>query len=289
MNTMEFTAPAKINLYLRVIGKREDGYHEIETLFERISIFDHISIEPVSGRTVLVCDDHRVPTGEGSLMLRAVEAFREKAGTKAHYAVSLKKKIPIGAGLGGGSSDTAALLKGLNKIAGHPIAEDDLLGIARGLGADIPFFMSEASFGLGTGRGDIIRECGPLPEIWHVLVTPPFEVSAGSVYGKVPPFALTNDIPVDKILSAFLSGNSAKSVAENLHNDLQDIVLRDFPVLARVFSGLRGAGAKGMLLSGSGPTVYGIFDRDLTEKAYEMMSDTFPAEKGWKVHMAHTY
>jgi 4-diphosphocytidyl-2-C-methyl-D-erythritol kinase len=149
--------------------------------------------------------------------------------------------------------------------------------------------MSGASFGLGTGRGDIVKECGPLPEIWHVLVTPPFEVSTGSVYGKVPPFALTNDMPVDRILSAFLSENDIKSVAENLHNDLQDIVLRDFPILEQVFSGLRKAGAKGMLLSGSGPTVYGIFDRDRTEKAFEMMSDMFPSEKGWKVHIAHTY
>jgi 4-diphosphocytidyl-2-C-methyl-D-erythritol kinase len=286
---MEFTAPAKINLYLRVIGKRGDGYHEIETLFERISIFDRISIEPASGRTILTCDDHRVPTDEDSLMLRAVEAFKKRSGVKGHYAISLKKNVPIGAGLGGGSSDTAALLRGLNEIAGHPIGEDDLLGIARDLGADIPFFMSGASFGFGTGRGDIVRECGPLPEIWHVLVTPPFEVSTGSVYSKVPPFALTNDMPVDKILSAFLSGNGVDSVSENLRNDLQDIVLRDFPVLAQVFSGLRKAGAKGVLLSGSGPTVYGIFDRDRTEKAAEMLRVMFPAEKNWKVHIAHTY
>jgi 4-diphosphocytidyl-2-C-methyl-D-erythritol kinase len=288
MGTMVFTAPAKINLYLEVIGKMEDGYHEIETFFERISILDRIEIEPSREGTVVRCDDPRVPTDEESLLARTIKAFREASGKTEDFRVSLEKNIPMSAGMGGGSSDAACLLKGLNEMTGSPLEEDELLGIGRSLGADVPFFLTGYSFARGTGRGDIIKKLEKRQDLWHVVVNPPFEVATKDVYNKTSAFTLTKDRGVDKMISAFLSGNNIKGIAENLRNDLQDIVLREFPSLEQVFSELRKAGAEGVLLSGSGPTVFGIFTREKAEKAAETIQRVFSAE-AWRVYLAQTY
>jgi 4-diphosphocytidyl-2-C-methyl-D-erythritol kinase len=289
MGTMVFTAPAKINLYLEVIGKMNDGYHEIETFFERISILDRIEIEPSrDGRTIIRCDDPRVPTGEESLLGRTIRAFREASGKTEDFSVSLEKNIPLSAGMGGGSSDAASFLRGLNEMTGFPLEEDELFGIGRSLGADIPFFLAGCSFARGTGRGDVIKKLEKRQDLWHVVVNPPFEVATKDIYNKTSAFALTKGRGVDKMISAFLSGNNIKGIAENLRNDLQDIVLREFPVLEKVFSGLREAGAEGVLLSGSGPTVFGIFSREKSEKAAETIQQMFSGEN-WRVYVAQTY
>ncbi|MGB2601373.1 MAG: 4-(cytidine 5'-diphospho)-2-C-methyl-D-erythritol kinase [Candidatus Omnitrophota bacterium] len=285
---MEVTAPAKINLYLRVVRKLDDGYHEIETLFERISIFDRIVIEPSQNGTIIQCDDPKVPTDEESLLGKTVKAFREESGKKEDFYISLEKNIPISAGMGGGSSDAAALLKGMNEMTGSPLEKEALLKIGRTLGADIPFFLSGCSFGHGTGRGDIIEKLETPHDLWHVVVNPPFEVATKDVYSKTSAFALTKNRGVDRMISAFSIGNNIKEIAENLRNDLQDIVLREFPSLEQVFSELREAGAEGVLLSGSGPTVFGIFTRGKAEKTAEDIKRVFSGEN-WRVYVARTY
>ncbi len=285
---MKLIAPAKINLYLKVLRQRDDGYHEIETLFERISLFDYINVEPAA-RTTIICDNPRVPTGSGSLLARTVESFCNLRGEEAHFRITLEKNIPIAAGLGGGSSDAAALLKGLNGVTGGDIAKDELLGIARALGADVPFFLDESSFGFGKGCGDIVTKINSTMDIGHILVTPPFGVSTADVYRKVSAFGLTKNMAVDRMFTAFLNENNIASIAENLCNDLQAIVLRDFPVLEKVFSALNDSGAEGALLSGSGPTVFGIFSPEKIGGAEKKIRKTFPSEEGWIVRVAQTY
>ncbi len=287
-DTMFITAPAKINLYLRVIRKMDDGYHEIETLFERISIYDRISVEPARDRTTMICDDSRVPTGENSLLGRTVSAFNKSRGKDSYFRVAVEKNIPVGAGLGGGSSDAAALLKGLNRISGYPLDRKAMLDISRALGADVPFFLSDCSFGVGKGRGDIIEKVEAPLDIWHVIVKPPFGISTKEAYGKVSAFGLTKNMGVDKMVTVFLDGNDIGGLAENLRNDLQEIVLRDFPVLNNVLSELRTSGARGALLSGSGSAVFGIFERAGVIKAARRMGEIFPPGEGWKVYVART-
>lgn len=286
---MVFTAPAKLNLYLKVIGKREDGYHEIETLFERISLADELSISIEGQGTIIECDDPSIPTDEDSLLARAVRSFAEAARRDIGVKVMLKKRIPVSAGLGGGSSDAAALLKGLNQLSGFPIGKKALSDIGGSLGADIPFFMEEVSFGIGKGRGDIITGMDIKQDIWHILVNPPFEVSTKEVYGKVPAFTLTKVGGVDKMVSVFSDKNDVQSLVENLHNDLQQIVLREFPQLKEVFNSLLDSGARGALLSGSGPTVFGIFDPERVSEAADKIRGLFPVEKGWQIYVARTY
>jgi len=286
---MVFTAPAKVNLYLKVIRRRDDGYHEIETLFERISLSDSISVETDRDRTTISCNEPHVPTGKESLLGRTCEAFKQRLGEDLHFRIALDKNIPVAAGLGGGSSDASALLRGLNRITGSPLGEEALLSISRDLGADIPFFTGNYRFALGKGRGDIVREVDTKLDIWHVLVTPPFEISTKDIYDKVPAFSLTYNRGVDRMFSAFLGENDIDGLAGNLCNDLQAIVLRDFPILERVLFELEKAGAKGVLLSGSRPTVFGIFERKETAGAAERIRSVFPKEEGWRFHVARTY
>ena len=287
---MVFTAPAKVNLYLRVIRRRDDGYHDIETVFERISLYDRLTIEPSGGNPgTIECSDPSIPTGSDSLLGRTLGLFSERSGKSVPVRVVLEKNIPVGAGLGGGSSDAATLLKALNEITGSPLSGDELIEIGKQLGADVPFFLNDCSFGLGKGRGDEVESLKNAPEFWHVLVTPPFEVLSKDVYGKVPRFGLTKGAGIDRMMTAFSSPKGDINISGDLRNDLQAIVLRDFPVLERVLSELRKEGAKGALVSGSGPTVFGIFDRQLAGLARDRLQKVFPAEENWRVCVAQTY
>jgi 4-diphosphocytidyl-2-C-methyl-D-erythritol kinase len=285
---MEFTAPAKINLYLEVLKKREDGFHQIETLFERISIKDKLSIEEVSGETVVECQDPGVPTGEDSLLFRAIKLFTGKSQSTSNFRVRVEKNIPIGAGLGGGSSDAATVLMALNEISGFPLEKEDLLEMARKLGSDVPFFIENASFAIGTERGDVIRSLESEAKLWHVIINPPFELKTSSVYEKVPALGLTKPGGVDRMFSAFLKDNNTNKIAENLHNDLQTIVLRDFPSLGKVFTHLEEEGAQGVLLSGSGPTVFGLFTEEKAPQAAENLRKIFTERDAWRIYIAHT-
>jgi len=280
---MVFAAPAKINLYLRVIRRMDDGYHEIETLFERLPLYDYISIETSKRPTAISCTASGIPTDEKSLLGRVVTFFRKKLGNKYNWDIHLEKNIPVGGGLGGGSSDAAALLKGLNEVTGFPFKKEDLVSLARILGADVPFFLSDSRFAIGRGRGDIIEKVATEMEIDHILITPPFEISTKEVYAKAPRFGLTKAGGVDKMVTAFLKGNDVKSLVKNLRNDLQTIVLRDFPALKEVFSALKEEGAEVSLLSGSGSTVFGIFSPEKVKEAKGHLEKRFPAGKNWRI------
>jgi len=286
---MEISAPAKINLYLQIIGKRKDGYHDIATLFERVSIYDRISVEPSAKNTTITCSDDGVPTGENSLLGNIIEAFRRRSGNKVEVSVNVGKNIPVSAGLGGGSSDAAALLKGLNEISGSPLNLDELAEIGGNYGADIPFFIYDAKFAFAEEKGDRIKKVKSDMRIWHVLITPPFGVSTKEIYDKVPPLGLTKNKGIDRMFTTFLSKNDLKSVIENLRNDLQKITLGDFPVLELVFSEIRKTGAEGVLLSGSGPTVFGIYrDERSAREAEKFLNGVFAPDEGWKTFIAHT-
>ncbi len=285
---MFITAPAKVNLFLRVLNKRDDGYHSIETIFEKVSLFDEINVDVTDTDTRIECDDSSIPVCSDSLLGRTVRLFKEKAGLNANFVIKLKKNIPSGGGLGGGSSDSAAILRAMNEITGLRLNKTSLFDIAAKLGADVPFFLNDASFACGKGRGDIITELEFKRKFWHVLVTPPFKLLTKDVYGRLDPFALTKDIALDRMFSAFLEEEKTQNLAKNLHNDLQPIVLREFPVLKKVFCALEDAGALGTLLSGSGSTVFGIFDEKVVRQAQRKLLGAFPKEKNWRIYVVST-
>ncbi len=285
---MEIMAPAKLNLYLRVFGRREDGYHDIGTLFERVSIFDRILLEISGLATKIEAFGADIPTDPDSLLMRIVIAFKLASENRSHFSVKIEKNIPVAAGMGGGSSDAAALLLGMNDITGNPLSVEKLAEIGGKLGADIPFFLKNVSFGLGTKRGDEVQGIETDMKLGHIIVNPPLKVATKDVYRRVSGFNLTKEEAWATMLTLFLGKRDLTGLSFYLRNDLQQIVLREFPLVGDVVFFLKEIGAKTALMTGSGPTVFGIFDDGFLEKAEKKAKEHFPEEKGWKVYSAHT-
>ncbi|MDP8259356.1 MAG: 4-(cytidine 5'-diphospho)-2-C-methyl-D-erythritol kinase [Candidatus Aadella gelida] len=281
-------ASAKLNLCLKVISKRTDGYHNIETLFERIDLSDTITVGFGDEVDKVQCDNPEIPLGGDRLVGRCIKKFRERAGCKAPFDISIVKRIPVSAGLGGGSSDAAAVLKGLNELTGQLLQTEELIEIGRELGADIPFFITGHSFAFGTGRGDEIEKAEAHMEIAHILINPPFGTCTEDIYRGVSAFSLTNTKGIDKMFNVFLKENDINAIAENIYNDLQPIALQENPSLQKAFDEIKASGAKGVLLSGSGPTVFGIFDKKTVKSAKKRLETIFPQEQGWGVYETYT-
>jgi 4-diphosphocytidyl-2-C-methyl-D-erythritol kinase len=263
--------PAKINLLLRVKGRRPDGYHEIETLFQAVDLWDEIEAEAADDLS-LTCDPPGLPTDGTNLVLRAARRLREAVKEAGGARLRLRKRIPVGAGLGGGSSDAAGTLLLLGRLWRVDLGREALAGLAADLGADVPFFLTGGT-ALGTGRGDRIR---PLPfagERWVLLGHPPYCISTAEVYGALqgpltPPGA---DVSVTD-LSIGLPGGTGLGFARN---DLESVVFRRWPELLAFREALLTVGARTALLCGSGSSVFGIFD---TEEALERGSDGLAAK-----------
>lgn len=250
-------APAKVNLYLRVTGRREDGYHLLDTLMAPISLGDEVEVSRADGppgSTTVRADHPDVPPGPGNTVYRAALAFRERTGRQDPVAVELRKRIPVGAGLGGGSTDAAAALRGMNRLLGAGLSDDDLLDLAASVGADAPFFVRGGAARAG-GIGERLAPAGPLPKLWMVVLFPNFPVSTAWVYRNYP-LKLTK--PSD---NNNLSGNldTPREVARVMVNDLETVTIGRYPRIARLKGRLDERGALGSLMSGSGSAVFGLF------------------------------
>ena len=278
-----FKTPAKINLGLFILGKRPDGFHDLETLFQMVSLYDTVELELLKGKIELVCDDPNVPTDESNLMIRAArllqEAVPEKTGLGCRMV--LKKKIPMGAGLAGGSGNAAGVLMGLNRLWDLKLQSAELSKIAAQLGSDIPFFLCAPS-ALGQGRGERLTPLQPSEKFHVVLVFPRVSMSTAEVYRDLS-FDLTKNPKNIKILREFFSQSNIASLGAHLHNDLEPVVMKRLPVIASIKQKLDSLNADGTLLSGSGSAVFGIFeDSQKAQEAYarccEEEWDTFLTE-----------
>jgi 4-diphosphocytidyl-2-C-methyl-D-erythritol kinase len=178
---MQLFAPAKINLFFKILRRREDGFHEIETLIAPISLGDELTIEPIESGLEFFVDDPSLPAGEENLVVRAARAFFDELGEEARVRITLRKKIPHGAGLGGGSSDAASTLLGLNKLCGEPLTQASLTTLAAGIGSDVPFFLGRG-VACCRGRGEIVEPIGELPTLSLLLLKPEFGVPTGWAY-----------------------------------------------------------------------------------------------------------
>jgi len=280
MQTMTLHAPAKVNLYLRVLGKRPDGYHEIETIFERIALFDKITLRSLKSNEIKIsCDNPGVPKGKNSLACRAAELLKNEFGITKGIGVKIAKQIPIAAGLGGGSSDAACILKGINKLWKLRLGPDELCGFGKRLGADVSFFIGNSSFAAGTGRGDEIAPIRWRKKFWHLLITPPVKLLSGDIYrakrkiGTVPIFRAKN-------------GNRPY-----FSNDLEEIVLKKAPLVAKLKAALEEIGLTHSLVSGSGPSMFSLFGRRKEAvRAKIALKRRFPfvRNKGWKIFIVPT-
>jgi 4-diphosphocytidyl-2-C-methyl-D-erythritol kinase len=260
---MHSLAPAKINLYLRIIGRRPDGYHLLDSVMVPISLYDDIHITVAPGEQgvarpgaalVVHCDDPTVPDGETNLAYKAAALVCQEARLQARICIHLRKRIPAGAGLGGGSSNAATVLKSLNTLLALRWTEARLRELGARLGADVPFFIPCRPAHIG-GIGDIVTTVPPLPVCSMVLVVPPFSVSTPWAYRRFDEL-----LPADPASAQpwqLLPGQWPPRAC--LINDLERAVLPAYPLIAALKEDLRRLGAEGALMSGSGSSVFGIF------------------------------
>lgn len=269
-------APAKINLFLTITGRRPDGRHDLFSLFCPLSLADRVDLRFDAPGLRLRCDHPEVPDGPANLAWKAAERFFEAARLPPAAGVVLHKRIPVAAGLGGGSSDAASVLAALNRAFGHPLAPDRLHRIAAGLGADVPFFL-QGGPALAAGVGDRLRPVRGLPPRWVILLTFPFAVPTAEVYKNLN-LALTNCSKVTKSFT-LVDGRMVGGFPP-LCNDLETVTAARHPEIERAKARLRSAGAENALMSGSGPTVFGLFRSEAEARRAE---DALSGQEDWGV------
>ena len=269
-------APAKVNLTLRVLGRRTDGYHDIESLVQKISIYDRVTIlEKDEPGILLTCSDPSLPTGPDNLAYRAGELMIKRC-RKAERGISLHldKTIPSGAGLGGGSSDAAAVLMGLNTLWELSLAREELVEFGKEIGSDVPLFL-HPSPALITGRGEKVDPSPILVDATYVVVFPGFSVSTRWAYSN---FRLTKEPDKYRISGLYKTAKGALPPDQwqgLLVNDLEEAVTISHPEIGRCREGLLRAGATASLMSGSGSAVFGLFEdkRTAENAARRLMED----------------
>ena len=245
---MEVVAPAKINLSLRVLGKRKDGFHEIETLISPISLYDKIDVEKQNRWIDFSCDDPTLSTGDDNLVVRAAKLFLEHAKIKSGVSIKLEKKIPHGAGLGGGSSDAAAILRALNQLFETRLSLNELSKLGSTIGSDVPFFLFESA-AICAGRGEIASPTKFEKKLSILLLKPAFGVASGWAYSR---WQNSREIPEISYAAQNFDGQS-------FVNDLERPVFEKFVFLAQLKTWLLKQPEVGVaLMSGSGSTVFAV-------------------------------
>jgi len=324
-NTLRLESPAKVNLRLEILKRREDGYHELRTVFQKISLHDTLSFSLRKGRGVSITADHpKLPVGKKNLVYRAVQSMLKVSGYRGGVHVEIEKRIPLGAGLGGGSSNAATTMKALNQLLEMNLPEKELMRMGLEIGADVPFFFLESA-AIGSGVGERLKKV-KLPNLWYVLIYPNFEVSTRWAYQN---FVLARSAGrnirfrdgAEKHRSGSTlnlrpelsprgksqpSGYGAERLTKqqfhiNLHkflktpdgisrillNHLEALVSKKYPQIGIMKKALLSAGALGALMTGSGPTVFGLFqEAKSAARAYEKIRRMVRG-KGWEVFRAH--
>jgi 4-diphosphocytidyl-2-C-methyl-D-erythritol kinase len=248
-------APAKVNLHLEILGKRPDGYHALETLMVAINLYDTLVFaEDASGQLSLLCNRPEVPTGPANLAIRAAELLRKTTACSRGAKIRLVKRIPLAAGLAGGSTDAAAALAGLNRLWNLGLADGALQEMSAQLGSDVPFFFRTPAAWC-TGRGEIVTPTAMGKKLWLVLVCPPFGLATAEVYQKVAVPAQPR--PGDEIRQALAAGD-VEQVGRLLHNRLQAAASMLRPEMAEYQRRLEELNPAGAVMSGSGSTLFAL-------------------------------
>lgn len=293
MNSITLTAPAKVNLVLRVLGKRPDGYHDLHTLFERIDLSDRITITKAPSGIRVACDRPVTSRQRDNIAYKAAEAMLGHARVKAGVNIRIQKRIPVAAGLGGGSSDAAAVLIGINRLFGLNINKSAMRRIGARLGADVPFFLLDAPFAIGEGIGDRLRTREKGPKLWHVLIFPGCGAATKRVYAAFDrsrrgrSSSLTR--PSGSVTMAF--PRDLDGARRMLCNDLEETAIEQRPVVGKIMQCLVHSLGKGGIVSGSGPSVFCLYgSRKEAARAKDRLFRCVPARmrKRWQVFIVGT-
>jgi len=279
MKTVCLKAPAKVNYRLDVLRRRPDGYHDLRMIMQRIDLCDEVVITLTDKPGIRVaCGQEGVPDGPGNIAWQAADALLKKSGRQEGIDISILKHIPVAAGLGGGSSDAATVLIGVNELLELHLSDEQLMEIGVKLGADVPFFIFK-SCALAEGIGERLTPIAQIPAAWLVLVNPNIHVSTAWVYKNLQ---LTSGNTANIIPLLY---NCIGDICAILANDLESVTIDRFPLIGEIKKRLLAAGARGTLMSGSGPTVFGLFENEgrAREAAQELAM-----ESSWFVQAVRT-
>lgn len=268
MNTIMLKAYAKINLGLDVLGKREDGYHEVRMIMQTIRLYDKLNMKKLNKDEIIIKTNlSYLPTNENNLVYRAIQMLKEEFNIKQGIYVELQKHIPVAAGLAGGSSDAAAALTGMNRLFQLKLTTTDLMQRAVKLGADIPYCILGGT-ALSEGIGEVLTPLAPMPKAYVLIAKPPINVSTKYVYENLILDERTNHPDIDGIMEA-INSKDLCGVTNRLSNVLESVTIDKYPVIQEIKDTMIEFGAMNALMSGSGPTVFGVFeDLNLAKKAF---------------------
>jgi 4-diphosphocytidyl-2-C-methyl-D-erythritol kinase len=280
-DSIRLLAPAKINLRIEVLNRRPDGYHNIRSIMCTVDLHDVLTLSPCPHGISLSCNSPHLPLDEHNLAYRAAALVIERAGLTTGMHIDLEKHIPAAAGLGGGSSDAAAAMRGVCELFRLSYPREELMKLGVQLGADVPFFFSESP-SIATGIGETLKPISLSPSFWTVLVTPPLSVSTAWAYGHITLHPDRTLCPLSDKIDLREIGNGI------LYNDFEDIVLPAFPLVREAKELLLRLNAWGALMSGSGPTVFGVFFDEHQARRAEATLMKHYSGQGWNIALAQT-
>lgn len=254
-------APAKINLSLDVLHKREDGYHEVEMVMTMVDLADRIEMQELPRDTIIISSQAGyIPLDEKNLAFQAAKLIKDRYDVKQGVYIHLDKKIPVAAGLAGGSSDAAAALRGLNRLWKLNIPTEDLQRLGAELGSDVPFCVTGGT-AVARGRGEKLEPIESPPQCWVVLAKPPINVSTSEIYGKLRANAIQHHPSTARVIEA-IQQKRFDHLCDNLGNVLEEVTLDLYPEVRQLKDCMIRLGADGVLMSGSGPTVFGLVSKE---------------------------
>jgi 4-diphosphocytidyl-2-C-methyl-D-erythritol kinase len=285
MSCLELKAHAKINLSLDVLGKRDDGYHELRMIMQTIALHDTVLLEAVPDGIILECGSRWVPEDRTNTAWKAADLLKCKFGIKSGIKIRIIKRIPVAAGLAGGSSDAAAVLRGINELFSLGIGPADLRQFGKQVGADVPYCISGGTM-LAEGIGEKLTALPDFSGVEVVLVKPRISVSTAWVYGNLRVSEIINrDRPDTELLSNALGMLDTRTIAENMKNVLESVTISRHDIVRQAKERLLELGALGSMMSGSGPTTFGIFpDGKSAAEAYDKLT----GDKSWECFRTRT-
>lgn len=275
----EFTiqAPAKLNLTLDVLGRREDGYHDLKMVMQSITLADRLTLRPGRAPGIQVSSSfHFLPTGEKNLAGKAAVCFYQALGRPARdLDISITKHVPVCAGMAGGSSDAAAVLRALNRLEGDPFSPEELAHVGEAVGSDVPYCVLGCT-ALAQGRGEVLTPLSPLPHCWVVACKPDFPVSTPELFARIDSCRIRRRPDTDGLMAALDQGDLME-VARRMYNVFEDVLPeRQFARVADIKNTLIQQGALGANMSGTGPTAFGLFSsQSQAQAAYDVLKQRY--------------
>lgn len=288
MRELRLKAVAKINLGLDVLRRREDGYHDLRMVMQSVCLYDQVTLSVTSGSGISMSTNlNYLPVNRDNLAYQAAKLLMKEFSVWQGLHIDLRKSIPVAAGLAGGSSDAAAVLVGVNRLFRLGLSQQELIARAVHIGADVPYCVMRGT-ALAEGIGERLTRLPDAPDMYVVLAKPPVRVSTGYVYGNLRLDELESHPDIDAQIEAIRAGDALR-MTQLMGNVLETVTIPACPVIAEIKERMLCAGAAGAMMSGSGPTVFGLFeDRERASRAYEELSQGDLAKDVYLTRFFHT-